>query len=122
MILSKDNCDENDLLLTNLAIKNNLDMDKLLSGYLIMGDQFLFLLHVFEGCELHIPSKRRLSSLSLHNIQLIEDDNRIYADYTKGNYVDYNNEDYIVVSDERKILNHWYLPVIKEVSDGTDNR
>ena len=102
----------NDTFLSSLAVKNNLDMDKLLSAYLKMGEKFLFLLHVFEGCELHIPSKRRLCSPSLYNIQFIEDDNKDYEDYKKGDIICYKENSYKIVSNETKILNHWYLAVI----------
>jgi len=104
----------NDTFLASLAIKNNLDMDKLLSGYLIMGEKWLLLMHVFEGCVLKIPSKRRLSSPSLYNIHYIEDDERVYGDYKRNDVLTYKDVDYIVVAEEKKVLNHWYLPVIHE--------
>ena len=109
----------NDKFLASLAARNNIDMDKLLSGYLIMGEQFLFLLHVFEGSVLNIPSKRKLCSPSLHNIQFIEDDENNYKDYKKNDILTYKDRDYIVVNSEKKILNHWYLPVILD-EDGEE--
>lgn len=102
----------NDSFLASLAVKNNLDMDKLLSGYLIMGEQFMFLLHVFEGCDLHIPSKRRLCSPSLYNMKFIEDDNHLYKDYKRNDRIIYNDIEYRIESSEKKVLNHWYLPVV----------
>ena len=109
-------CD--DKFLVSLAEKNNLDMDKFLSAYLIMGEQFLLLLHVFEGQDLHIPSKRRLSAPSLHNIFFIEDDEEKYKDYVAGNVITENDVDYVVVAKEKRILNHIYIPVIKEEESG----
>ena len=109
MIFQKDN----DKLLTSIAVKNNLDMDKVISGYLIMGEQFLMLLHVFEGQELKVPSKRRLSSPSLKNIEFIEDDERKYAEYQKSDVIDLNDREYIVIDCEKKYLNHWYIPVME---------
>ena len=70
-------------MLLNLALKNNIDMDRVLSAYLICGDQLFMLLHVFEGQDLHIPSKRRLNAANAHNIHFIEDDKREFADYEK---------------------------------------
>lgn len=110
--------ESNDKFLVSLAERNNLDMDKFLSAYLIMGEQFLLLLHVFEGQDLHVPSKRRLSAPSLHNILFIEDDEEKYKDYVKGNVITEGDVDYVVVSQERKVLNHTYIPVIKEEEVG----
>ena len=107
-----------DEFLISLAEKNNLDMDKFLSAYLIMGEQFLLLLHAFEGQDLHVPSKRKLSAPSLHNILFIEDDEEKYCDYVKGNVITKNDVDYVVIAKERKILNHIYIPVIKEENVG----
>ena len=121
MIFSK----ENDKLLLNLAQKNNVDMDRILSAYLVCGDQLFMLLHIFEGQDLHIPSKRRLNAANAHNIHFIEDDKREFADYEKYDSLEYKGHWYNVVAEEKKILNHWYIPVIesKEVEDGgtTDN-
>lgn len=111
MIFKKDN----DSFLLALALKNNLDMDTVISGYLIMGDQFQMLLNVFEGKELKVPSKRRLSSPSLRNIRFIEDDERKFQDYVKGNIIILNDKDYEVVDVEKKILNHWYVPVVEVI-------
>lgn len=108
MIFSK----ENDKMLMNLALKNNLDMDKVLSAYLITGDLFFMLLHVFEGQDLHVPSKRRLNAANLHNIEFLEDDKREYKDYEKYDSIEKDGKFYTVISEERKILNHWYLPII----------
>lgn len=94
-------------------MKNNVDMDKVLSAYLVCGDQLFMLLHIFEGQDLHIPSKRRLNAVNAHNIHFIEDDEREYADYEKYDSVEYKGRWYNVVQEERKILNHWYLPVIE---------
>lgn len=110
MIFSQKRSDEK---ICALGIKNNLDMDKLLAGYLIMGEQFLLLLHVFEGQELHIPSSRRLASPILKNIHFIEDDERIYKDYEKDDVIDVDENEFTVVDSEKKILNHWYIPVMK---------
>ena len=104
---------ENDNLLASLAIKNNLDMDKVIAGYLILGEQFLLWMHIFEGQDLHIPSKRRLCSPSLRNVHFIEDDERKYAEYEKDDVIDVDDKEYIVVSEERKFLNHWYIPVME---------
>lgn len=102
----------NDSFLMAMAIKNNLDTDSVIAAYLIMGQQFQILLSLFEGRDLHIPSKRRLSSPSLHNVFFIEDDSREYQDVDKSDEVTYEGKKYIAVSKERKLLNHWYLPVI----------
>ena len=117
MIFSK----ENDEMLLNLAIKNNLDMDKVLAAYLITGDMFFMLLHVFEGQDLHIPSKRKLNAANLKNIEFIEDDKRHFADYEKYDCLEYKGNMYSVICEEKRILNHWYLPVVlSEVIHGQD--
>lgn len=105
---------ENDNLAASLAIKNNLDLDKVISAYLVTGDDFFILLHIFEGQTLTIPSERRLGVANLANIEFIEDDERKFCDYKKKEILEYNNTSYVVVSSERKFLNHYYLPVIKE--------
>ena len=107
---------ENDNLLASLAIKNNLDMDKVIAGYLILGEQFLLWMHIFEGQDLHIPSKRRLCSPSLRNVHFIEDDERKYAEYEKDDVIDYGDDEWIVIDCEKKVLNHYYIPVIKSES------
>lgn len=103
-----------DELITSLAVRNNMDIDKVISAYLITGDQLLMLLHIFEGQTLTIPSKRRLGCANLHNVLFIEDDKQLYKDYEKKQILEYKGEEYVVVNKERKILNHYYLPVIKE--------
>ena len=111
---------ENDELMVSLAVKNNMDIDKILSAYLICGDDFFMLLHVFEGQTLHIPSKRRLCAANIHNIHYIEDNKQVYGDYVKGEIIEYKGVEYTVVAPEKKILNHYYIPVIEsEVLDGT---
>ena len=110
MVFKKD-----DELLMGIAVKNNLDMDKVISGYLIMGEQFLIMLHVFEGQELKVPSKRRLCSPSLRNIRFIEDDERIYEDYAKGQIIEKGDREFTVIDREKKLLNHWYVPVMEVV-------
>lgn len=119
MIFSLKNNDE---LLLNLATRNNIDMDRILSAYLVCGDQLFMLLHIFEGQDLHIPSKRRLNAANAHNIHFIEDDERKYADYEKYDSLEYKGQWYNVVQEERKILNHWYLPVIESKSEEDDGR
>jgi len=110
MIFQKDG----DKFLASLAIKNNVDMDKILSAYLILGENVSLILHIFEGCDLHIPSERKLGNGTLHNIKFIEDDARKYSDYKKGEYINLEDKSYKVVAPEKKILNHWYVPVIEE--------
>ena len=104
----------NDELMLNLALKNNADLDKVISAYLVTGDTFFILLHIFEGQTLKVPSKRRLGAANLHNILFIEDDKRQFADYRKKQFLEYKGESYIVVAPEKKLLNHYYIPVIKE--------
>lgn len=103
---------QGDELLTSIAIKNNLDMDKMISAYLILGEDMLMLMHIFEGQTLDIPSKRRLSCANLHNILFIEDDERKYSDYKKKQILEYKGVEYCVVAPERKLLNHYYVSVI----------
>lgn len=103
---------QGDELLTSIAIKNNLDMDKVISAYLILGEDMLMLMHIFEGQTLNIPSKRRLSCANLHNILFIEDDERRYSDYKKKQILEYKGVEYCVVAPERKLLNHYYVSVI----------
>ena len=102
----------NDSFLMTMAMKNNLDLDSVIAAYLIMGEHFQVLLSVFEGRDLHIPSRRRLSSPSLHNVFFIEDDKHQYEDFDKLDELEYNGKTYIVVNKERKFLNHWYIPVL----------
>lgn len=84
----------------------------MLSAYLITGDMLFMLLHVFEGQNLKVPSKRRLNALNLHNIQFIEDDKQLYKDYEKYDSLEYKGKMYSVISEEKKLLNHYYIPVI----------
>ena len=102
-----------DAMLASIAIKNNLDMDKVIAAYLIMGNQFPLLLHVFEGQEIRVPSKRKLCSPSLRNIMFIEDDERKYSSYEKDDVIDIEDNKYVVVDKEKKFLNHWYVPVLR---------
>lgn len=104
---------ENDELLATIAVKNNLDMDEVISAYLICGNSFLMLMNVFEGREVKFPSKRRLTSPSLHNVKFIEDDCRKYADYERGDVITVGDDDFEVISKEKKVLNHYYVPVTK---------
>lgn len=103
---------DNDDLAASLAVKNNLDMDSVLAAYLIAGNDIFMLLHLFEGRQLRIPSKRRLSATNCHNIKFIEDDERKYFQYEKNDEIEYNGKTYIVISEEKKILNHYYIPLI----------
>lgn len=112
---------ENDELLSNIAIKNNMDMDKVISAYLICGDDLFMLMHIFEGQDIRIPSKRKLNCYNLHNIKFIEDDERRYADYRKKEILTVKDVDYVVVAPERKVLNHYYLPVIEEDTMENEN-
>lgn len=115
MVFSK----QNDKLMASLAFKNNMDMDKVLSAYLITGNQFFMLLHALEGQTIKIPSKRRLTAANLNNIYFIEDDKREYADYERYDCIEKDGEMYSVISEEKRILNHYYIPVIRaeEVKD-----
>ena len=111
---------EGDKLFASLAIKSKMDIDKAIAAYLVTGDAFLILLHMFEGQTLNIPSERRLGTENLHNIQFIEDDKRQFADYDKKQILEYKGNSYVVVAKERKFLNHYYLPVIQEKTIGDD--
>ena len=102
---------ENDEILAYLATKNNMDMESVIAAYLVMGDKFDILLQIFEGRTLKIPSKRKLNCPNLNNIHFIEDDERKYFDYVKGNIISIGDNEYKVISSEKKILNHYYLPV-----------
>ena len=104
---------ENDKLYLSLAIKNNMDLDKVISAYLVTGDEFLILLHMFEGQTLNIPSERRLGVANLYNIQFIEDDKKQFSDYEKKQILEYEGKTYEVIASEKKLLNHYYLPVKK---------
>lgn len=108
---------ENDNLLCSLAVKNNLDMDSVVAGYLIMGEQFLMMMHVFEGRQLQIPSKRRLCSPSLKNVHFIEDDKHKYREYERDDIIDYGGKEWTVVAEEKKVLNHWYIPVVESPTE-----
>ena len=110
MVFQKDK----DELITSLAVKNGLDLDKVISCYLVSGDQLFVLMRILEGQTVTIPSKRRLGCSNLHNIHFIEDDERIYSDYKKNEVLEYKGKEYTVVNSERKILNHYYLPVTEE--------
>lgn len=104
---------ENDKFLASIAVKNNLDMDRILSAYLIMGDLTPLILHVFEGQTFHVPSKRKLQSPILHSINFIEDDERKYVDMEKDEVINYKGIQYMTLGKEQKILNHYYIPVMK---------
>ena len=108
---------ENDELLMALAVKNDMDMDKVISAYLITGDMSFLLMRVFEGQTVKFPSKRRLGTANLHNIHFIEDDERLFKDYDKYDEIEYDGKTWTVVSAEKKLLNHWYIPVM-EATDG----
>ncbi len=108
MVFRKDG----DKLLTSLGIKNNIDLDKLISAYLIVGDDLAMLLHIFEGQTITFPSKRRLGCMNLHNINFIEDDDKMFSDYKRKQIVEYKGKEYTVIAEEKKILNHYYLPVV----------
>lgn len=109
MIFQKD-----DELVLKLAAKNNMDMDRIVSAYLVADDCVLPLLHIFEGQTLRIPSSRKLNGMNLNNILFIEDDERRFFDYKKGQILTYKDEDYVVLNSEKKVLNHYYLPVKKD--------
>ena len=113
MVFSKDR----DELITALAVRNRMDMDRIISCYLVAGDDLFVLLRILEGQTVTVPSKRRLNCASLHNIRFIEDDDGKYGDVVKGDWINFNGEDYVAVSGEKKVLNHCYLPVAKEDED-----
>lgn len=118
MVFQKDG----DELLLNLAVKNNCDLDKIISAYLIAGNSLFMLLHVFEGQTLKVPSGRKLNAANLHNVFFIEDDERKFADYEKHQYLEYKGVEYQVAAPEKKILNHYYIPVIKsDILEEEDN-
>ena len=103
----------NDEMIIGLAVKNNMDMDKVVAAYLISGDQFFMLLHALEGQDIKIPSERRLCMSNLNNIRYIEDDERKYSDCDRLDVVIKDDKSWSVVAKEKKVLNHWYLPVIE---------
>lgn len=107
MIFRKDG----DKLLAALASKTNMDMDKVISAYLILGDDLFLLLRIFEGQTFSLPSKRRLGCMNLHNIYFIEDDERKYADYERKQIIETDGKEYCVAGKEKKFLNHYYIPV-----------
>ena len=102
-----------DDVLLNLAQKNNLDMDRVCAAYLTVGDDIFMLLHILEGQTIDIPSKKRLSAANAHNIHFIEDDKLEYKDYEKYDCIEKDGKMWSVIAEEKKILNHWYIPVIE---------
>lgn len=113
MIFKKDN----DKLMATLAVKNNLDMDKVLAAYLTVGDDFFLLLHIFQGQTLKIPSDRRMVAANAHNVHFIEDNKMIYKDVEKGDHVVYKGNCYTAVGKLTKILNHYYIAVVENEED-----
>lgn len=103
----------NDELLLNIAQKNNMDLDRVCAAYLTVGDNIFMLLHELEGQKITIPSKKRLSAANAHNIHFIEDDEHQYIDYEKYDCIEKDGKMWSVIAEEKKILNHWYIPVIE---------
>lgn len=109
MTLSK----SGDEMAVEMAIRNNLDMEQVLSAYLIMGDGLFYMMRLMEGKELHIPSKHRLSSVG-RRMFFVEDDEGKYSSCKKGDVVEMRGGRHKVVAPESRILNHVYLPVYLE--------
>ena len=112
MVLKKNG----DRFLMDMAARNELDPDKMTAAWLILGDDLFVLLRLFEGQTLKVPSKRRLNFARKNSAFFIEDDKRKWRDWKKGEYLEYDDKSYLVLAPERKILNHWYIPVVDEDS------
>ena len=104
----------NDGLMAALAVKNNLDTDRVMACYLVAGDDLFWLMRILEGQTVTVPSKRRLGCANLHNVRFLEDDERKYSELVRRDEVEEDGKAWTVVGKERKILNHWYLPVTEE--------
>ena len=111
----------NDELMMNLAIKNNMDLDKVLAAYLTVGNDFFLLLHIFQGQTLKIPSDRRMVAANSHNVYFIEDNKMVFKDVVKGDAVAYKGQKYLAVGSLTKVLNHYYLPVTQNKNDLNDD-
>ena len=71
-----------------------------------------------KGTTLHSKGKMvwwtKSKDASCYRLKLfIEDDERRYSDYKKKEVLEYKGDEYCVVAQERKLLNHYYIPVIK---------
>ena len=108
--------DEENALASFTSMKSGVDQDKLISAYIIAGDALFYLLKIFEGQEINVPSARKLNMAKAHEIFFIEDDKREYANCEMKDIVEYENKLWEVAAKEKKILNHYYVAV-KEVSD-----
>ena len=66
--------DEENALASFTSMKSGVDQDKLISAYIIAGDALFYLLKIFEGQEINVPSARKLNMAKAHEIFFIEDD------------------------------------------------
>lgn len=94
-----------------IAMKQNVNSDKLISAYLIAGDSLFYLMKLFEGQNIEVPSNRKLNVAKSYNVQFIEDDERIYSEYNVKDVIEHNGKEYSVVAAEKQILNHYYIAV-----------
>ncbi|MBP5422710.1 MAG: hypothetical protein J6Y78_09750 [Paludibacteraceae bacterium] len=106
MTLKKDG----DEIVADFALKNGLDMEQVLASYLIMGDNLFYIAKLLEGKDIHVPSKAKFNGLN-RKIYFLEDDERKYAMIEKGTIIHLDRGDYKVIASEKKILNHYYLPL-----------
>lgn len=108
--------DDNSKLLMKIATDNNMNMDKLFSAYLIIGNDLFFLLDLLEGMQIHIPTHNKRTSAERRDLFLIEYKDE-FVDCKSGDIITYNGVKYRVYTKGRKVLNHNYLPVTKVEED-----
>ena len=108
--------DRENVLASFTAMKPGIDQDKLISAYLIAGDALFYLLKMFEGQEINVPSARKLNMAKAREIFFIEDDKREYANCEVRDIIEYQDKTWEVAAVEKRILNHYYIAV-KETDD-----
>lgn len=100
--------------LAKIALANNLDIQDVLSIYLILGDDLFFVLSALSGKTVKFPTHNKLSEVGNNqSIKIFECEE---GDYVVGEIIESDVGLYKVIREPQSILNHYYC-VIEKVID-----
>lgn len=98
--------------LFKLAEINNFDINNLVAIYLIIGDDLFFLSNVLKGKTIKFPVKQTFCEVSISQSIIIKEV-PVNSTYVIGNIVENEDNEYEVIREPCKILNHWYIVLKK---------
>ena len=103
---------DKEAFLLRLAEVNNFNINNLIAIYLIIGDDLFFLSNVLKGKTIKFPIKQTFSEATTSESIVIKEV-PVNSNYHINNIVEDEDEEYEVIREPCKILNHWYIVMKK---------